>query len=939
MRRRTLRAFSIILIFILLVSAASPLSLAVGSERRVVRVGFFPFDGYHMVDENGYRQGYGYEYLQKMLDYANWEYEYVGYDEGKSWSDMIQLLKDGQIDMLTSATKTAERENDFAYSDEPIGTSSAILTVKAGNTEYSGEDKSNWSGMRVGMIEGNSRNESFAEFASENGFTYVPVYFNSFSDLKQALSNGTVDAEVTSNLRQLSDEWLIAQFDPKPFYVIVRKDDAQLLSEVNYAIKQIHTYFPEFEDTLFKKYYSANESSQIDFTDEERAFIAQCQKDGTVFQAIIDPDRKPYSYVDDGRLKGILTDICSEIFSRTGLTVNIAAEESRSEYLGSEKSGAAQICCDLSSNPARAEESGYVLTSSYYDSTIARVTRRDFTGTAQTVGFVRNSLVYELMAGKVGRGVEVKYFDSIQDCTDAVKHGDVDAAYLFTRTGQSIFYNDETNTLVCVSMPTEAVSFSIGVSKDENYLLASIIDKASASINDEDISKASAPYLQNETKEQTLVGMFYGQPMFAASCIAGLLVLAFLIALTIILRKKQAAEMRSNAALKAAVAEAERASNAKQEFISRISHDIRTPMNAISGMTEFAMQDMGDKEKLTKDLDNIRSSNSYLLSLINDVLDISKIDSGAIELHPEPYPYGEYSESVRNMFEPICRGKGIRLIIECNRCGKVVMADKIRVNQVTLNLLSNAVKYTPAGGTVTFCITTLDRGDKVGAVIEVRDTGIGMSEDFQKIMFEPFSQDLENEARRKMERGSGLGLSIVKRLVDIMGGKLTVNSRIGKGTTVRVDVEFPAAPEAQLDEAEKKPDEEKLQKLSGTVLLAEDNDINAEITARLAKSFGLKTVRAENGAEAVKKFSASAPGEFAAILMDIQMPVMNGYEAMEKIRALPRDDAAAIPIIAMTADAFDEALERCRDAGADAHVSKPVDPRLFRRVLEEHLGK
>ena len=391
--------------------------------------------------------------------------------------------------------------------------------------------------------------------------------------------------------------------------------------------------------------------------------------------------------------------------------------------------------------------------------------------------------------------------------------------------------------------------------------------------------------------------------------------------------------------MEAALHAAEAANAAKTEFLSRISHDIRTPINISINMTNFAMQDIEDTGKLKDDLGKIRSANTFLLSLINDVLDVSKIDSGKFEFMPEPYPYEEYTQDIRNMLEPMCAQKHLHCIFERkNQTTGVIFADKVRLRQITLNLLSNAVKFTPEGGTVKYRSDSEDLPDnRIRFGFEITDTGIGMSEEFQKTMFDPFAQEYGNPARPKNMTGTGLGLSIVKKMVDLMGGTLAVESRLGQGTSVRCSIIFPDAlryPALRSTAAETAVPDTAEHRLSGRVLLAEDNALNTEIAIRLLEDMGLQTDCAENGKEAVSKFSDAAPGTYRAILMDIQMPLMNGYEAAECIRALDRPDAKSIPIIAMTADVFTEAAEHAQRSGMNAHLSKPLDPgRIYAALL------
>ena len=395
--------------------------------------------------------------------------------------------------------------------------------------------------------------------------------------------------------------------------------------------------------------------------------------------------------------------------------------------------------------------------------------------------------------------------------------------------------------------------------------------------------------------------------------------------------------------LQEALAAAEKANSAKTEFLSRISHDIRTPISAITNMTAFAKEDVDDRDKLLHDLSRIEASNTFLLSLINDVLDISKIDSGKIELHPEPYPYDEYIACIRSIFEPLCQehGQTFRILDSGGASGHGVLVDRIRYNQIALNLLSNAVKYTPAGGTITYASHAEKRDDgMIRCSFEISDTGIGMSEEFQKSMFEPFTQEYDNPERQKLSSGTGLGLSIVKRLVDLMGGSIAVKSALGKGTRITVAFTLPAAaPEQPAAAGAAAGPGAADERLSGRVLLAEDNAINTEIAVRILDSLGIQADRAENGRQAAELFRASQPEQYRAVLMDIQMPVMNGYEATRAIRALDRPDAKTVPILAMTADAFEESVRAAAAAGMNGYITKPIEPRQLYAVLRQSMGR
>ena len=397
-----------------------------------------------------------------------------------------------------------------------------------------------------------------------------------------------------------------------------------------------------------------------------------------------------------------------------------------------------------------------------------------------------------------------------------------------------------------------------------------------------------------------------------------------------------------NAELEAALAAAESASRAKTEFVSRISHDIRTPIGQVLNLTDFAEQDLerGDLARAHEDIQKIGTSGSFLLSLINDVLDISKIDSGKIELREEPYGYLDYARGIQNIVGPMCEEKGIKSVFDIKRPADLKegeddlygLVDKVRLNQVSLNVLSNAVKYTPAGGTVTFRLALTPSQNRQSCVcVEVEDTGIGMSEDFQRHMFEEFSMEFDNPLRQDTMSGTGLGLSLVKKFVDLMQGELSVTSKLGEGTCVRFEV-----PVTLIDTPEDlaQGDVEKdASTISGTVLLAEDNEINAQIAIRMLQEFDVTVEHAANGAIARDMFAASEPGHYDIVFMDIQMPELDGYEATRAIRALDRDDARTVPIYAVTADAFSDAKERAFEAGMTGFATKPFNDVELRRIL------
>lgn len=386
-----------------------------------------------------------------------------------------------------------------------------------------------------------------------------------------------------------------------------------------------------------------------------------------------------------------------------------------------------------------------------------------------------------------------------------------------------------------------------------------------------------------------------------------------------------------------AVEEANRANEAKSEFLSRISHDIRTPMNAIMGFTRVARNHLHEPDKILDCLDKINLSGSNLQQLINDVLDISRIESGEFRIDSEPVKLSELCKLYEQNIRGTAEDKNQKFI--CNRHDIIydtVLSDRLRIGQIYMNLLSNAVKYTPEGGTVELEVyeEPFPDKDKIRLVSIVRDNGIGMSEKFMKEMYSQFSRAIDTRVNKV--QGSGLGLAIVKKIVDQMNGTIEATSRLHEGTTFRVTLDVPFIREQEVSETTAEIPFFKLRpsRIIKTLLIAEDNDLNYEILEEQLEMYGIHCVRAVNGKECVQLFEIDPSGTYDAILMDMQMPVMNGLDATRAIRRIPSPESKQIPIIALTANAYLEDVQKCKEAGMNDHMSKPVQIEQIIRTVE-----
>ena len=432
--------------------------------------------------------------------------------------------------------------------------------------------------------------------------------------------------------------------------------------------------------------------------------------------------------------------------------------------------------------------------------------------------------------------------------------------------------------------------------------------------------------------------VYYGSPWLCMGItIAVLQLYLYTLAVDEMNHERQYQELleKKNADLQDALIRAEAANKSKSIFLNSMSHDIRTPMNAILGFARIAKENVGEKEKVEDCLDKVLSSGDYLLHLINEVLDMARIESGKVSIDEKTVSLRELVMYLESLFRITMKQKDIAFEVEMNLQEEYVYVDELRLNQVCMNLLSNAQKYTHAGGSVWFTCTQQGEktGDRANYLFSIRDTGMGMSKSFQENLFGAFER--ENRAEIGQIQGSGLGLAITKHLVDLMGGRIEVESEQGKGTEMRVYLSLQLDPDARI-----KTTRRELSKIDFTgkrILLAEDNELNSEIAQTLLGEVGFAVEVAPDGAEAVRMLLSSEPGYYDLVLMDIQMPNMNGYEATTAIRSCGKKEYENIPIIAMTANAFDEDRKKAFACGMNEHIAKPVDVEKLMSVLKEIL--
>ena len=894
------------------------------SQHETVKVGFFAMDGYHMMDEEGNRSGYGYDVLRLMARYWDVNYEYVGYD--KSWEDMQQMLEDGEIDMVTSARKTPDREEKFDFS-RSIGTNNGILTVRSDNSTIVDGNYSTYNGMRVALLNGNTRNEEFADFADNKGFTYVPSYFDTTAEMDEALQSGNVDAIVTSSLRKINNERIVDKFGSSDFYVIVKKGNTELLDEVNYAIDQMNVVEGDWKTTLYNKNYGSTETKNLKYTEKEKSIIAQYSKDNPL-HVLCDPTRYPYSYNENGEMKGIIPDYFREIADYAGISYEFLTPVTRDEYIAYQgNKEATDISIDTrleTDNYAETKE--WALTAPYITMQLAKVTRRDFDGKINVVATV-DQTASNSIADAMAPGAEKLMCSTRQEMMEAVRKGKADAAFVYYYMAQSFVNSDTTGTMTYTLLEQPTFTYRMVVSSTENHVLAGILTKAMYAMPQNLVEDLAAQYTTYKATELTFVDWIRLHPVVTVLVLlifGWLLTTMAVIAMRLSARKKAQKAAQEKAEEMAELAEhAQAANEAKTAFLSHMSHDMRTPMNAIIGFTGIAMKNNPSGE-VRNCLEKINESSEHLLSLINDLLDLTRVESGKVKYSPVPADVKSITDSALNITKGFLTNRDINFKIQRKEAKLPnVLADPVRLRDVLVNILSNAVKFTPDGGMITFEARCQENGEdgSINMHYRISDTGIGMSEEFIKEVFEEFAQ--EDSGARTQYHGAGLGMAIVKKYVDMMGGTISVQSKKHEGTTFTVDI-----PLEITDQECSKSDtvfSEKVNLTGVNVLLAEDNELNAEIATVQLEEFGINVERAVDGKNAVEIFRNHPEGTFDVILMDIMMPEMNGYEAAKAIRVMnDRPDVKTIPIIAMTANSFAEDVKASQDAGMNAHLSKPI---------------
>ena len=881
------------------------------------RVGFYAFDNYHMQDADGRRYGYGYEMMQNVANYMQCTFSYIGYE--RTSLECEEMLRNGEIDILTATKITPERQKEFAFTTHPAITATTCMDVKAGNSRVVAGDYSTYEGLRVGLLRRHTYNGSFEDFAKEKGFSCEIVYYDTPTELTNALIHDEVDALVNSYIRTPEDERVVENFGQTPYYIMARKEDKALLDQIDRAIDALNIEEPNWRSDLYNKYYGAQESS-TEFTEEEQALLAHMQEEEVTVRGIMNPEGTPYSWYENGQAKGIAADMFRETAKYLGLDYEIIPVENRNEYEETLLAGEADIWIDLDSFYEEEGDTKYKLTDPWLTTTFSVLRRRGATGKIRKLAVADDHITTKRIITETWPGAAVTLTDSSRRSARMVLENDVDGALMMSYTAQKLARDDVQNRLAVEIVPGASVDLSMGVNARDDVAFYGLWKKALRETSDIMGGEIVQSYIEGAAAP-TMLGYLFDHPSYLVLLLVSLCLTVFFVLLYLQSVRSKNQQARIARELADALSKAKEANEAKQDFFSKMSHDIRTPLNVVLGMTQIAQKYKNDGMRLGRALDSITSEGNHLLSLINSILDVNQLEHGHMELVENPFSPVECIRSSAEILRPLAEQKEQVLTVTCDREEGIVLGDANRLAQIMINIISNAIKYTAEGGTIDVSVEHLPE-NRYRFIC--KDNGIGMSEEFQKHIFEDYAR--AEDSRISKIQGTGLGMSVVKGFTDLMNGTLQVQSKEGEGSVFTVEIPFVPASEEQCRELRKQTEDEDSngRRYAGKkVLLVEDNALNAEIAMELLSSIGFVADWADNGKAGVEQFEASGEGEYFAIFMDMQMPVMDGVEATRTIRRSRRKDRN-IPIYAMTANTFTSDKNSCMEAGMNGYIAKPI---------------
>ena len=911
------RTLAVALAALAILSTVMPApAFAADSDQQVktVRVGW-------LVNNKGFQEGtpgerlsgWGYEYLQTLSYYTKgWQYEYVS----GTFSELMDMLEAGEIDLMPNISYSAEREQKLLFSSNPEGTERYYIYARPDRDDLAKGDPQALQGLTIGCNAGVMQTIVGQQWLADEGVTCTYKEIDTGSALFEALADGEVDAVIMNDTISSPDASPMFYVGSSDYYFAVPKSRPDLMNDINAAMTAIARVNPRYNDEV-KSSYSAQNSGSSSLTGTETSWL---KANGNTITLGYLKNQLPYCTQNgDGEMEGSLASLATTLHDKFGITVTTVAISNNQQMLKALSNGTIDVALPLFRDYWLAEQKGVIQSNPMGTVSLTAIhSSNNLNSDLKKIACTQDAIVNHSELESLFPDATITDYPNGNEALEALNKGEARCIIVPSTRLKTIrdTYNIEdfqTQEL------TDAAQLSCLISRGKPELLG-IINKGIVNAG-ESLSASSYSPTSYSAQESDAFRLLYRNRIVIATVVICILLTGIVI-LVWSLHRAQKEQQKADAA-----------NAAKTAFLTRMSHDIRTPLNGILGLIEIEELKDGDMQVARESRAKARVAANHLLSLINDILEMGKIEDRKLTLEHAPFNLKELCDDALVLCKLRASGNGITMQDNSlpYATGPYMIGSPTHIRRIIINLLDNSIKYNKRGGSVTFSSQTkpLDDGRALFC-FSVSDTGIGMAPEFLKHIYEPFAQE-GNDARSKFQ-GTGMGMPIVKSLIELMGGTIEISSEVGVGSTfnVQIPLEIDKNPQARADTVERALD---CSLADMNILLAEDNELNAEIAQALLESEGIVVTRAADGNEAVDLYVGRPAGSFDAILMDIMMPGMDGYEAARAIRLSEKADAADIPIIALTANAFAEDAKAAHDAGMNAHLPKPLDFNKLKNIL------